>query len=769
MKYSEKTKEALLKELKKINQRINDLELSKKKIEESEELAYKILDTIPDLAMLLQNDNWTILALNESMAKSFGKNKKKLIGRNILDEFPPGVDRLKEKDFKKLLEGKSIFFEDYHNGKCFYNALYPIFDSKGNSTQSVIFAHEITDWKKIKRELKESNEMLLQERNMFINGPVVVFKWKNQEEWPVEYVSSNVKDVMGYCAKDFLSRKLTYGKIIHGDDLERVANEVTTCSKNDAVNFEHKAYRIIKKEGKEIWVNDYTTILRDKAGKITHYLGYIVDITMRKQAEEQSKLLSSSVKQSTEGIAVSDLEGNLLFVNDAFLFMHGYTKENLIGKNISVFHKPEQKPSVKILIKQILETWKFSGESYHLRRDGATFPTLIRNSLLKDEKDKPVGIIVTVRDITRLKKAERETIKAKEHLNNVINSASEIIISIDINNKISTWNKTAEITMGYKQREVIGRSITSLEIFEDASGLKDNIKNICEGHDKPFDRMILRAKNGAKKLLQVSCSIIQGDNEDVFGILLIGKDITQDSETHGQLLQGNSYLITDEHSDSALNLFTDLTISDYNGLFITRNTPDAIRNVISSINAKVIVLSQDIIGEFEHVYEPDKLIDRIKEFIENEDKPIILLDRIDYFITNFSFEKVIKSIYRINNIVAQSNAVLLIRLKTSIVNMVQLAIIKEEVQPLPSQKTDNIEIDDYLYNILKFIHDQNQQNMLVSYRKISQKFSISKVTTAKRLNTLKERELILIKSHGKAKSIHISEKGKTLLHKRKII
>jgi Mn-dependent DtxR family transcriptional regulator len=72
-------------------------------------------------------------------------------------------------------------------------------------------------------------------------------------------------------------------------------------------------------------------------------------------------------------------------------------------------------------------------------------------------------------------------------------------------------------------------------------------------------------------------------------------------------------------------------------------------------------------------------------------------------------------------------------------------------------------------NILKFIYDQNQHNVLASYRKISQEFSISKVTTAKRLNILKEMELILIKKHGKTKSIHISEKGKTLLHKRKII
>jgi len=619
------------------------------------------------------------------------------------------------------------------------------------------------------RKIRQVNEILLQERNMFINGPVVVFKWKNLEGWPVEYVSSNVKNVTGYITKDFLSKKTIYGKIIHCDDLERVSNEVTAYSKSNAVSFEHRPYRIIKKDGNVIWVDDYTTILRDASGKITHYLGYIIDITRRKQVEEKLKLLSSTVEQSTEGMAISDLEGNLLFVNYAFSSMHGYNQEELIGKHLSIFHIPEQIPSVEIANKQIRETGKFSGEIYHARRDGTVFPTLMHNSLLRDDEGKTIGMIGTVRDISKLKNTEIDMIRAKEHLKNVVDSTSEIIISIDIYNKISTWNKTAEIIIGYKQREVIGRLITSLDIFEDASDLVENIGNIFKGHGKPIDRIKLRTKTGSKKLLQVSCSIIKGKNEDIFGILLMGKDITKDSESHGRLLQGTSYLVTDEHSDSVLNLFTDLIVADYNGLFITRDTLDAIRNVISLIDVKTIVLSQYAVGKFEHVYELDKLINRIKEFIENEDKPIILFDRIDYFLTNFSFETVIKAIYKINKIVIQGNAVLLLRLNPSIVNMKQLSFIKEELQPLPSQKIDDIEIEEYLYNILKFIHDQNQHNLLVSYRKISQKFSTSKLTTAKRLNILKEGGLILIKKYGKAKSIHISEKGKTLLHKIKNI
>ena len=48
--------------------------------------------------------------------------------------------------------------------------------------------------------------------------------------------------------------------------------------------------------------------------------------------------------------------------------------------------------------------------------------------------------------------AEKQALEMKEHLQNVIDSASEVIISIDANKRITTWNKTAEITTGYKQK-----------------------------------------------------------------------------------------------------------------------------------------------------------------------------------------------------------------------------------------------------------------------------------------------------------------------------
>ena len=135
-------------------------------------------------------------------------------------------------------------------------------------------------------------------------------------------------------------------------------------------------------------------------------------MTDLEQKREMYRILSSSVEQSTEGIAVSDLDGNLLFVNEAFAAIHGYSPGELVGKYLSIFHAPEQISAVEKANRQIKERGEFSGEVWHIRRDGTVFPTLMRNSILRDEEGMAIGMIATLRDITERKKVEE---KLKKH------------------------------------------------------------------------------------------------------------------------------------------------------------------------------------------------------------------------------------------------------------------------------------------------------------------------------------------------------------------
>jgi len=139
-------------------------------------------------------------------------------------------------------------------------------------------------------------------------------------------------------------------------------------------------------------------------------------VAEQKRLNKKLMLLSLAVEQSSEGIAVVDLDGNLKYLNDAFAKMHGYSPDDLIGKHLSIFHTPEQIPSVEAANRQIKEAGEFIGEIWHVTIDGTVFPTLMHNSLLKDEDGNPIGMIGTLRDISDIKQVEDELRKSHDRL-----------------------------------------------------------------------------------------------------------------------------------------------------------------------------------------------------------------------------------------------------------------------------------------------------------------------------------------------------------------
>ena len=143
-------------------------------------------------------------------------------------------------------------------------------------------------------EQKESQRALEEEREMFAQGPAVVFKWENGDGWPVEYVSENVTETFGYTPSDLRSGAVAYETLIHDQDSDRVSAEVEKHSHEGTDRISHDPYRIVTAEGDVRWVQDNTKIIRED-GEITHYLGYLIDITERKRLED-------SLRESREAL-----------------------------------------------------------------------------------------------------------------------------------------------------------------------------------------------------------------------------------------------------------------------------------------------------------------------------------------------------------------------------------------------------------------------------------------------------------------------------------
>jgi PAS domain S-box-containing protein len=173
-------------------------------------------------------------------------------------------------------------------------------DADGQPTRAVGIHLDISDQ-------KESQKALEEERDMFAQGPAVVFKWKNEDSWPVEYVSENVADAFGYTPAELESGEVPYETLIHDDDADRVAAEVQANSDDKTERFGHDPYRMVTADGDVRWVTDNTKIIRDD-GEITHYLGYLVDITDRKQLEESLRRNEQSLREVTAIASDTDRE-----------------------------------------------------------------------------------------------------------------------------------------------------------------------------------------------------------------------------------------------------------------------------------------------------------------------------------------------------------------------------------------------------------------------------------------------------------------------------
>lgn len=240
---------------------------------------------------------------------------------------------------------------------------------------------------------------------------MVVFTWLATENWPVSYVSPNVTQ-FGYQANDFLSGRLHYSDIVHAADLEGVLSEVEAYTESGTPFYEQE-YRIIKADGETKWVYDFTIVGRNGAGEVTHYHGYILDITKRKQmeealreSEEQYRRLMDNI---TLGVALIDSDHTVVMTNPIHGKLLNKPISELVGKKcFREFEKREaicpHCPGV-----QAMATGKPAEvETEAVRDDGSRFSVKVRAFPTFGKDGRVTGFVEIVEDITEKRKLRAE-------------------------------------------------------------------------------------------------------------------------------------------------------------------------------------------------------------------------------------------------------------------------------------------------------------------------------------------------------------------------
>jgi PAS domain S-box-containing protein len=321
--------------------------------------------------------------------------------------------------------------------------------------------------------LSKSEEALRQANLVVENSPVVLFRWRAAEGWPVEFVSRNVSQ-FGYTPEELLSGAVPFALIVHPRDLQRVAGEVEGYCAEGVDQFRQE-YRIVTKEGEVRWVDDHTVVKRDVGGQVTEFHGIVIDISERKQAEEALRaseiFLETVIEHSPGPMWVSDRKGTLIRMNQACRDLFHVTDKDLVGKYNVFEDNIVEEQGVMPLVKRVFEHGEkvrfiLNYDSSQLRsvRLGEMTQVVLEVTIsaVMDARKRVSHAIIQHLDITERRRSEEETRRLRNYLSNIIDSMPSVMVGVDIKGCVTLWNAAAERTTGIRAEEARGKLLGRL-------------------------------------------------------------------------------------------------------------------------------------------------------------------------------------------------------------------------------------------------------------------------------------------------------------------
>ncbi|OIP16080.1 MAG: hypothetical protein AUK51_11620 [Comamonadaceae bacterium CG2_30_59_20] len=300
-------------------------------------------------------------------------------------------------------------------------------------------------------EDKQADIALRAAHDIFERSAVVAFLWRNEENWPVEFVSNNVTTLFGYTAEELTSGSVVYSRLIHPDDISTVEQEVAYFSSSAAEkNFTHRPYRITTKGGEVKWIRDDTAIRRDAEGNITHYQGVIIDVTESKLAKEQLQLAASVFAHTREGITITDTQGTILDVNDAFTEITGYSREDIIGLNPRILSSGRHEAAFyKAMWDALTARGHWSGEIWNRNKNGEVIAELLTISAIRDGHGTTQQYVGLFSDITE-RKAHESQLEHLAHFDALTNLPNRVLLADRLHQAIAqTQRRQQHLAVAY--------------------------------------------------------------------------------------------------------------------------------------------------------------------------------------------------------------------------------------------------------------------------------------------------------------------------------
>lgn len=334
-------------------------------------------------------------------------------------------------------------------------------------------------------------------------------------------VNQSCHDSLGYPKSEMLNRNL--GEFVEPSFVTELPRELARTTENGDSTFE---FALRRRDGTAVPVEARARYVR-LHGESYCYLAFR-DVTERKQYENNLKTCEARyravIETSADGFWISDMEGRLVEVNDAYVRLSGYSREELLSMRIPDLEARERPEDTAIHIQNIMRTGHDRFETEHRRKDGSIWPVEIITNYWPE-----IGglFFVFAVDITQRKLQEEEQKLSVLVFQNI----GEGTIVTDADNHIVAINPAFTRMTGYTAEEVVGRNPSILNSRrhneEHFHKMWQSLNATGHWQGEIWDRR----KDGGLIAFWVTISTIYGDDQQPHRRVALYSDITKKKQS----------------------------------------------------------------------------------------------------------------------------------------------------------------------------------------------------------------------------------------------
>ncbi len=219
-------------------------------------------------------------------------------------------------------------------------------------------AQDITQSKNFQNALEESNQ-----RFKYVTKATFDVIWDWNLETGEVYFGENFTEHFGDISFPGLSMVHSVIQRLHPSEINEIVNKTKEHLDGNDTNWSHD-HRFLKADGSFAFVTNKAIIIRDEHRKACRVIGAMQDITKRKEEEHRLRLLESVVTHTEDAVIITEAEPfeqpgpRILYVNESFTKMTGYSMEEVLGKNPRILQGEATNPEVLKNFGKALRNWQ---------------------------------------------------------------------------------------------------------------------------------------------------------------------------------------------------------------------------------------------------------------------------------------------------------------------------------------------------------------------------------------------------------------------------